>query len=136
MEDRKFYATQNQAFNTLLFLMREVMKIEWGELRSVRVKRGPKLPVVLSFEEVRNIIAQAFGTKQLMLQLVYGAGLRISKVIRLRVKDLDFDQCIVYVRASKCNRKRTTLLSTRFIELLKEHLVKVKDRREKDWAIG
>ncbi len=129
-------ATQNQAFNALLFLMREVMKIEWGEMRSVRAKRGPKLPVVLSVEEVRNIMAQASGTKQLMLQLVYGAGLRVSEVVRLRVKDLDFDQRLVYVRASKGDRDRTTLLPTCLIEPLKAHLTKVKELHEKDQALG
>jgi len=83
-------STQNQALSALLFLYKEVLQHELAFIGGVvRVKRPPKLPVVLAPEEVRAILAHLTGQYRLMAELLYGSGLRLLECLRLRVKDVD-----------------------------------------------
>src|SRR5437763_6826085 len=92
-------STQNQALSALLFLYKEVLKHEIGWLEKVeRAKKPPKLPVVLSRSEVKQIFAQLHGVPKLMAGLLYGSGLRLMECVRLRVKDIDFALAQVSVR--------------------------------------
>jgi len=92
-------STQNQAFGALLFLCREVLRLELGSLeQGVRAKRGSKLPVVLTPQEVVELLGGMQGVARLMAELIYGGGLRVMECCRLRVKDLDFDNNLVFVR--------------------------------------
>ena len=129
-------STQNQAFSAVLFMFREVLKTPISNMKAVRAKRGPKLPVVLSVEETRQLINAVEGTRRLLLALTYGAGLRVSETVRLRVKDLDFDSLLVFVRSGKADKDRSSLLSAKLVEPLQEHLVKVKTLHEEDLALG
>ena len=82
-------STQNQAFNALLFLYREVLKQEFDLIEDVvRAKKPRRLPVVYSKPEVREILNQLDGRSWLMGQLMYGAGLRVMECVRLRVKGI------------------------------------------------
>lgn len=84
-------STQNQAFNALLFLYRNILNIEVNGLgKTVRTKRGPRLPVVLTIEEVEKLFLHVEGTHLLFIQLLYGSGLRLMELARLRVQDIDF----------------------------------------------
>jgi integrase len=106
-ERRVAASTQNQAFNALLFLFRNVLGQALGGLQdTVRARRGPKLPVVLSQAEVQRLLAAMDGTTKLMAQLIYGAGLRLMECVTLRVKDLDFDQGHVFVRSGTATSRR------------------------------
>jgi integrase len=79
-----------------------VLKIEPGDLsKAVRAKRGQRLPVTLSIEEVQKLFKHVKGLNLLILQLLYGSGLRLMELARLRVKDIDFDQNLIFVRESK-----------------------------------
>jgi integron integrase len=130
-------STQNQAFNALLFLYREVLKQEFGQLNDVvRAKKPRKLPVVFTKEEVRLIINQLEGTKWLMAQLMYGAGLRVMECVRLRVKDIDFSYRQIVVRDGKGGNDRVTMLPEIVIEPLKRHLEKVKTTHTLDLSAG
>ena len=129
-------STQNQAFNALLFLQREVLKRNVSDITSVRAKRGSKLPCVLSVDEVRSVLKEAPESARLMLELTYGAGLRVSETIRMRVKDLDFNNNLVFVRAGKGDKDRSTLLPKRLIEPLKAQIALVKAIHERDVAAG
>jgi len=130
-------STQNQAFNALLFLFRSVLNIEIGDLNStVRAKRGPKLPVVLTVEEVRQAFAFMEGRPLLMTQLLYGAGLRLMELFRLRVKDIDFGAGLIFVRAAKGDKDRSTILPVGIREALRQHLNEVKTLHERDIAAG
>jgi len=130
-------STQNQAFNALLFLHRYVLCIELGDMgATVRARRGQKLPVVLSIDEVRAILAQLSGTRRLMIELIYGGGLRLSELLQLRVKDIDFDAGTITVRSGKGDKDRATLLPQRLYPVLREHLRKVKALQERDLAAG
>jgi site-specific recombinase XerD len=130
-------STQNQAFNALLFLFRDVLKVELGDLsKTVRAKRGQKLPVVLSSEEVQALFKNVKGLNLLVLQLLYGSGLRLMELARLRVKDVDFASDLIFVRGSKGDKDRTTILPQTVKEKLKLHLDEVKILHEKDLAEG
>jgi len=86
VKQRIFSSTQNQAFNALLFLFREVLKVELKGLgKTVRAKRGIRLPVVLTVEEVQQLFKYVEGENLLILQLLYGSGLRLMELARLRV---------------------------------------------------
>jgi integron integrase len=106
-------STQNQALNALLFLYQQVLDIDLGRLDAVRARRGKRLPVVLSPEEVAAVLARvegADGAFHLMARLLYGAGLRLMECCRLRVKDLDLSRGQIIVRAGKGNKDRVVML--------------------------
>lgn len=130
-------STQNQAFGALLFLCREILHIEIGDLEhAVRAKRGPKLPVVLTVTEVQKILGLMKGTTRLMAEVIYGGGLRVMECCRLRVKDLDFDNSLVFVREGKGDKDRSTLMAESVKEALRKHLERVKKLHEEDLAAG
>ncbi len=130
-------STQNQAFNAILFLFRHVLAKETGDLKdTVRAKRGQKLPVVFSVEEVKALFAQMSGLTKLITELLYGSGMRLMEVARLRVKDIDFDAKTVFVRSGKGDKDRATVLPAAVIDRLKEHLARVKALHDKDLAAG
>ena len=104
-------STQNQALSALLFLYREALDqpLEWvGEVG--RAKRPKKLPVALTREEVRAVLAHLRGESWLMASLLYGSGLRLMECVRLRVKDLDFARLKLTVREGKGGKDRATVL--------------------------
>lgn len=130
-------STQNQAFNALLFLFREVLRKDVGDLTgTVRAKRGVRLPVVLTVEEVKAILSQLSGRNLLIAQLLYGSGLRLMECARLRVKDIDLDGNLLYVRSGKGDNDRTTILPRATKESLRDHLEQVKVLHEKDLEAG
>jgi integron integrase len=130
-------STQNQAFNALLFLFRDVMKTELGDLsKTVRAKRGQRLPVVLSPEEVQTLLKHVEGLNLLILQLLYGSGLRLLELARLRVKDIDFGQNLIFVRGGKGDKDRTTILPQTVKSILEKHLDETKKLHDKDLAGG
>jgi integron integrase len=129
-------STQNQAFNAILFLFRETLKTDLPELNAVRAKRGPKLPVVLTPEEVQKVLACTEGTTRLMLRLTYGGGLRVSETVRLRVQDLYFGNENLMVRSGKGDKDRATILPASLVEDLTAHLQKVRCLHEEDLKKG
>jgi len=129
-------STQNQAFSAILFLLREVLAQDIKGLDAVRARRGPRLPVVLSDAEVKQVLSGTAGTVGLMLRLIYGGGLRVTECTRMRVKDLDFDQGLLFVRGGKGDKDRTTLFPKCLFEPLRDHLVRVKMLHDKELAEG
>ncbi len=130
-------SSQNQAFNALLFLFRDVLHKEFGDLNgTVRAKRGVKLPVVLSEEEVKRLLMNLSGRGLLVAQLLYGSGMRLMECARLRVKDIDFDSDTIFVRSGKGDNDRSTVLPRFIKEDLRNHLASVRELHEKDLAAG
>jgi site-specific recombinase XerD len=119
--ERKVSAsTQNQAFNALLFLYREVLALEMPQLDTVqRAKKPQRLPVVLSPEEVRQVLSQLDGKYWIAGNLLYGSGLRLVECLCLRVQDVDFDVHPLCVRGGKGNKDRVTILPETVVEPLK-----------------
>ena len=129
-------STQNQALNALLFLHREVLHLRFEAGDFQRVARPPRLPAVLSRDEVRELIEQLDGTYKLMAQLLYGTGLRLLELLRLRVKDIDFARGQIAVREGKGGGSRVTMLPESVREPLKKHLERVRKLHEADLAEG
>jgi integrase len=95
-------STQNQALNAILFLYRDVLRKEIGYVDGVvRAKRPHRLPVVLTRQEVKSILGALDHSDWLMVMLLYGAGLRLIECLQLRVKDIDFTNNQIVVRAGK-----------------------------------
>ncbi|MFT5241680.1 MAG: integron integrase [Kiritimatiellia bacterium] len=130
-------STQNQALCAILFMYRSVFDIELGDLGQVhRARKRKRMPVVLTIEETAAILANMSGTRRLMTELLYGTGMRIIELIRLRVKDLDFAQRILTIREAKGDKDRTVGLPAELIPDLKAHLERVRALHEKDLADG
>jgi integron integrase len=130
-------STQNQALNALLFLYREVLNVALGSLANIpRAKKHGRIPVVLSREEVQNVLSHLSGTPWLMANLLYGAGLRLLECVRLRVKDVDFDMGYIIVREGKGDKDRHTVLPRQLIPHLQQQIVAAKTVWEKDLREG
>lgn len=126
-------STQSQALNAILFLYRDVLEIEIGHLQGLRrVQRPARLPTVLTVGEVRDVLTLLSGTTQLMAELLYGAGLRITEAMTLRIKDLDLDAGTIHVRSGKGGKDRTSLLPVRLRAELQQHLLRVAALHKED----
>ena len=100
-------STQNQALNALVFLYKAVLDRPLGDINGVvRAKKPQRLQVVLSYEEVSQVLSNIQGVHWLIACLLYGSGLRLMEAVRLRVQDLDFNQCAIYVRNGKGGKDR------------------------------
>jgi integron integrase len=130
-------ATQNQALNALLFLYREVVggEMEWVE-GFEQARRSPRIPVVLTPEEMRQLLPQMAGIQGLIGSLLYGTGMRLLEGLRLRVKDVDFARGQIVVRAGKGDKDRVTILPKSLREPLTAHLAGVRETWQKDLRTG
>jgi len=130
-------STQNQAFCALLFLYEQFLERKLGRLDSaLRASKPSRLPVVLSREEVRAVLAHIRPPYRLMLELIYGSGLRLLECLRLRIKDVDFDYGRIIVRDEKGMKDRVTMLPGRLRRPLEEHLAHAKAVHERDLQLG
>ena len=130
-------STQNQALNALLFLHRDVLGAEWDAVSDFDKAQEPdRLPVVLSREEVAALLNAMDGPNGLVAHLLYGAGLRVSESLRLRVKDLDFEYEQITVRQGKGKKDRRTMLPGPLIDPLRRQLRKSKAVWEEDLEAG
>ena len=137
IRDKVAKSTQNQAFSAILFVCRNVLDLDLsGMEKNVRSKQSRKLPTVLSPVEVQHVFSLLSGTNSLILRLIYGGGLRLSECARLRVKDLDFDQDLIFVRSGKGDKDRSTLFARRLHSEMQGHLLRVKERHRDDLKDG
>ena len=121
-------STQNQALSALLFLYRHVIGREVGDLgKVIRARKPTRLPVVMTREEVKAVLASMTGDKRLMASLMYGAGLRLMECLRLRVKDVDFFRGEILVRDGKGFKDRVTMLPASVADDLRAHMKRVRD---------
>ncbi|MCX7627405.1 MAG: integron integrase [Methylophilaceae bacterium] len=128
-------STQNQAKSALLFLYREVLKIELPWLDEViAAKASRRLPVVLTPTEVRRLLAATSGATGLVVSLLYGTGMRLLEGLRLRVKDVEFERREIIVREGKGDKDRVTVLPENLVLPLMTHLEKVKALHARDLA--
>jgi len=136
--DRKVAAsTQNQALNAIVFLYKQVLKINIGDFSQFeRAKTPSRLPVVLTKKEVALLLPFVSDKYRLMVELLYGCGLRLMECIRMRVKDIDFDSSQVIVRHGKGAKDRVTMLPESLKQKLRDHLIRVKKIHEHDLKTG
>ena len=131
-------STQNQAISAILFLYRHVLEIELDEkaLVPIRPTKPKRIPTVLSKAEARRVIEQMSGVYRLMTELLYGSGLRLMEVLRLRVKDLDFDNRQIIVRDGKGENDRVTIFPESVLEPLRLQLKQVEAQHAIDLRDG
>jgi integron integrase len=139
VEGKVSASTQNQALSALVFLYKEVLDVPVGWLSAlVRAKRPQRVPVVFTKDEVRRVFQrlEGRGTAALVAGMLYGTGMRLLEVLRVRVKDIDFAKKEVVVRGGKGDRDRITMLPERLEGPLLEHLARVRTQHERDVAEG
>ena len=130
-------STQNIALNAILFLYKEVLKIEInGDINAIRASRSKRLPIVLSKLEVNTLLKSEDGTKRLIIEMLYGTGLRVNELVNLRIKDIDFDLKRINVVGGKGSKDRITLLPETIVGKLKAHISKVIELHSKDLTNG
>ena len=136
LERKVAASTQNQALSALLFLYREVLNQPLSGIDAVRARQPGRLPTVLTKSEATRVLNAMTGTPQLMARLLYGSGLRAMECLRLRVKDLDFEQRQIIVRDGKGEKDRITMLPDSLIAPLRDHLRRVQQIHQQDLAAG
>ncbi|MBF0390837.1 MAG: integron integrase [Desulfamplus sp.] len=130
-------STQNQAMNALVFLYKKVLKQPLEEkIDAVRAKEHRHLPVVMTQQEVANVITLIKGVPQLVVKLLYGSGLRMIEALRLRVHDIDYNLKEITVRSGKGDKDRITMFPSSVISMLNNHLAIVKIMHEQDLTQG
>ncbi len=133
MERNVAAGTQNQAFNALVFLYREVLEIELTGVDAKRAKKKKQLPMVLSRDEIRGLFEHTkAGLPSLMLRLLYGCGLRVSEGLRLRVKDVDFKNDCIWVRDGKGGKDRCVSMPENIKPELERQVKKARLQYEED----
>ena len=137
VDQRVSASTQNQALSGLLFLYRDVMHVDPGAITDVpRAQMPLRVPVVLSRDEVRLVLAQLGGVTRLIVALLYGCGLRLQECLELRIKDFDFDGNQIVVRRGKGQKDRRTMMPAALKEQLRAHLAAVRQQHQDDLAHG
>jgi integron integrase len=127
-------STQNQAFIALLFLYRNVLRIELAA--PIYALRAKHLPTLLSKIEVNQVLGGMQGLHQLMVRLLYGCGLRLMECLRLWVKDIYFEQSQVVVREGKGEKDRLTMLPINLMEPLTAQITFVAQQHTGDLTNG
>jgi integron integrase len=128
-------ATQKQALNALIFLFREALGREAGDLAGYKLsRRTARIPTVLSRKECQRLFEAMTGTSRLMAELMYGSGLRVMELLRLRVKDVDLERLQVIVRSGKGDKDRVTMLAESLAERLRAHRDRLRGLYEQDRA--
>ncbi len=140
-EERVAKAPQNVAFSALLFLYREILGIELEGVDALRSQRPKRVPVVLSKSEVQRVLAHLEPGPHLIALVLYGAGLRLFEGQRLRVKDVDFENGLLVIRAGKGDKDRHTVLPQILYRPLYDHLCDLKivwqkAQEERPWPVS
>ena len=130
-------STQNQALNALVFLYREVLHQPFGLLEAVeRPLRRPKIPVVMSRAEVNQLLGAMEGTAGLIARLLYGTGMRLMELLRLRIKDVDLARNVILIHGGKGDKDRATIVPDKLKLELQQHLQRVRLIWEEDVRAG
>ena len=131
-------STQTQALCAIVFMYRQVLEIELGNIDGMRAQKPQRLPTVLSISEVRLILDQCpeGSLTRLMIELFYGTGMRLLEVCRLRVKDIDFERRQIMVRDGKGEKDRAVLLPMRCETTLRKQIALTRQVHEQDFSAG
>ena len=129
--------TQNQALSALLYLYRVFLGRQLPDkLRHVKSSRSPRIPTVLTPDEIQSLFANLGGSSLLICELLYGAGLRINEAVTLRVKDIDFHMRSIAIHDSKGRQNRVVPLPAATIPKLKKQLKQAKIIHRTDLKSG
>jgi len=129
-------STQNQAFNALVFLYKRVLESPLENVKATRSRKETRIPVVLTRDEVKQVLSLLDGVPELVVKLLYGCGLRITESVKLRIQDIDFGFKQVTVRDGKGMKDRVTPFPVNLEFALSNHLERVKLIHKKNLAQG
>lgn len=129
-------STQNAAFHGLLKFFTLVLHRDMGRIEAIRANKGKQIPTVLSVGEVIRIFDHLEGLHLTIAQLLYGCGMRISEAIRLRVKDIDFDNSLIEIHGAKGGKSRLVPLPAELTEALKRFVDSRRALHQHDLANG
>ncbi|ODB93201.1 hypothetical protein A3194_00410 [Candidatus Thiodiazotropha endoloripes] len=130
-------ATQSLALNAIVFLYARVLERPLGNIGPFSYSKKPKrIPTVLSIKEINSLLMQTKGVNQLILQLMYGTGMRVMECVRLRLLDLDFDYRNIVVRAGKGKKDRTVPMPDLLISPLQVQVEQVQAQHKNDLKAG
>lgn len=133
VKQRVAVATQAQALNAVVFFFREVLKREPGDFSDfAKARQGRKVPTILTQDECRRLFDELDGTYRLMAQLMYGAGLRLTELLRLRVKDVDLERLQLAVQFGKGRKSRLTMIPPSLEPALREHRKRLRELHKRD----
>ena len=132
-ERRVGSSTQRQALNAVVFLYKQAFRRELGDFSDF-LRAAPKtsLPTVLSIGELESLFAKLADPYRTMAMLQYGTGLRISELLRLRIKDLDFERSQISVYGGKGGKDRSALLPDSIREALNRQIERSRAFHESD----
>lgn len=137
VKQRVAVATQAQALNAVVFFFREVLKRDPGDFSDFkRARRGRKVPTVLTQDECKRLFNAMDGTYKLMAQLMYAAGLRLTELLRLRVKDVDLDRLQLSVQFGKGSKSRLTMIPPKLEPALRAHRERLRELHKRDREAG
>jgi integron integrase len=137
LNQRLSASSQRQALNALVFQYREVLGKELGDFSDFRrAQARTHMPVWLTPEEMRRLLERLPGRWRLMAGVMYGGGLRLMELLRLRVKDVDLGQEIITIRGGKGDKDRLVPLGHASVQPLEQHLVSIRQIYEADRAAG
>jgi integrase len=126
-------SSQKQALNALVYFYRYGLEQEPGDLSgAVKAKYRRRLPTVLTQDEVHRLLNRMDGIAKLMAQIMYGGGLRVQECLRLRVKDVDVDRCVITVHGGKGDKDRSTILPESLGEPLQPQIEDIREIFERD----
>ena len=136
--DKVSPTTQNQAFSAILFLYREVLGVDISEwnIQALRAQERKHIPVVLTKDEVQKVLQNLNGIYKLMVTLMYGCGLRMSELLNIRLKDIDFGFNKLYIWDSKSLKDRTVPLPLKLKDELIVQVKRVEELHQKDLQNG
>ncbi len=130
-------STQSQAFNGLLFLFRHILKKDFGDHKDVpRAKRSSYIPVVLTRQEVDNVLRHLSHPYSLVVKLLYGCGLRLFECLKLRVQHFNFDEGVLTVMDGKGKKARTVPIPQTIMHELLEQVERIKALNDEDLRVG
>jgi integron integrase len=130
-------ATQNQALNAIVFLYKEVLQQPLNNIDNViRAKRSRRIPVVFTRSEIQLLFRNLKQPYLLMAGLMYGSGLRVMEMLRLRLKDVDFEGKAILVRSGKGDKDRVTIVPDNLVEDIQHAMARVAAIHRQDLAEG
>lgn len=136
VQGRASASGQRQALCALVFLMKEALSRDLGEMDFKRATPRVRVPVFLTRDECRRLFAQLSGTHRLMAEMAYGAGLRLMELLRLRVHHLDLERRQLHVKGGKGDKDRITVIPEILVPRLREQLERLRPLYEDDRRNG
>lgn len=136
VNNRASPSSQRQALNALVFLMQEALGRDLGELDFKRAYPKTRVPIMLSPGECQQVFKQMEGTTRLMAELMYGSGLRLMELLRLRVHHLDLERGQLTVRSGKRDKDRITIIPQSLNTALARQFERLRQLHEEDIKAG